>query len=128
MGKRGPAMIKVKNDGEYWLLRENKKKGYLLFESVRKNQLIIPNNIFKRGVSRQENSIRNPQILTIEDDMLVLTEKEWKKVQKATAKHDFCEVYYWEKTNRFKGIYTSKTKSGIRQALNTRPAKTISQF
>ncbi|MBT3485338.1 MAG: hypothetical protein HOG03_04345 [Desulfobacula sp.] len=111
-------MTKIKNDVEYCLLRENEKKGYLLVESAKRNQLVIPNNIFKRGISRQEESIRKPEILTIEEDLLVLTEKEWKKVQKATARQDFCEVYYWEKTNRFKGIYTAKTKTGIRQILN----------
>ena len=111
-------MTKIKNDVEYCLLRENEKKGYLLVESAKRNQLVIPNNIFKRGISRQEESIRNPEILTIEDDLLVLTEKEWKKIQKATARQDFCEVYYWEKTNRFKGVYTSITKSRIRQVLS----------
>jgi|APSaa5957512622_1039677.scaffolds.fasta_scaffold38079_1 hypothetical protein len=119
MGKRGPAMTKIKNDVKYCLLRENEKKGYLLVESAKENQLIIPNNIFKRGVSRQEESIRNPEILIIEEDLLILTQKEWTKIQKATIRQDFCEVYYWEKTNRFKGIYTSITKSRVRQVLNT---------
>ena len=119
MGKRGPAITKIKNDVKYCLLRENEKKGYLLVESAKENQLIIPNNIFKRGVSRQEESIRNPEILIIEEDLLILTQKEWTKIQKATIRQDFCEVYYWEKTNRFKGIYTSITKSRVRQVLNT---------
>ncbi|MBT4375799.1 hypothetical protein HOD29_00280 [archaeon] len=112
-------MTKIKNDVKYCLLRENEKKGYLLVESAKENQLIIPNNIFKRGVSRQEESIRNPEILIIEEDLLILTQKEWTKIQKATIRQDFCEVYYWEKTNRFKGIYTSITKSRVRQVLNT---------
>lgn len=117
MGKRGPAMTKIKNDAEYYLLKENEKSGYLLVESLSKNQLVIPNNIFKRGVKRQKEDIRNPELLIIDDDLLILTVKEWAKIQKATAKHDFCEVYHWEKTNRFKKVYTSITKSKIRQIL-----------
>jgi len=112
-------MTKVKNDGEYRLLKENERKGYLIVESKVGNQLIIATNIFRRSRLREEKSIRNPELLSIDDDLLIFTQKEWTKIQKnTTAKNDFNEVYYWEKTGRFKGIYTSKTKSGIRQILN----------
>ena len=114
-------MTTIKNDAEYRTLKENEKKEYILVESKIGNQLIIPNNIFKRGFARQEEEeIRNPELIYIDDDLLVLTIKEWGKIQRATAKHDFCEIYHWEKKNRFKGIYSSQTKSGIRQVLNKR--------
>jgi len=93
-------MFKVTNRKEYNALKFSNENNFII-ASAKKELLVIPRNIYIRSTIRQdEKLIRNPVVLTVDGISLILTGNEWQKVQKQTAKHDFIEVYRFEKRDR----------------------------
>ena len=104
-------MFKIENQKHYCVLIDSEKRDYILVESAQEEILVISRNIYRRAISRKDfELIRSPELLYIEDVSLVLTEKEWEKVQKKTAKYNFNELYLWEKRDRFKKKLPLKKK------------------
>jgi len=108
-------MSKITNWKEYFVLKLPYKNNYFIIASAKKELLVIPRNIYKRATIRQdEKLIRNPEVLTVDGVLLILTGNEWKKVQKHTAKHDFMEVYRFEKRDRLNILKCQQKQRNIR--------------
>jgi hypothetical protein len=104
-------MFKIENQKHYCVLIDSEKRDYILIKSAQEDILLISRNIYRRAISRDDiKLIRSPEVLYIKGVTLVLTEKEWKKVQKKTAKYNFNELYLWEKRDRFKKKLPLKKK------------------
>ena len=94
-------MFKITNWKEYNVIKFSKKDECFIVRSVQKEILVIPRNIYIRAAIRQDQKlIRNPEVLSVDGVSLILTGNEWQKVRKYTAKHDFIEVYRFEKKDR----------------------------
>ena len=108
-------MFKVTNRKEYNVLKFSNENNYFIIASAKKELLVIPRNIYIRSTIRQdEKLIRNPVVLTVDGVSLILTENEWKKVQKHTAKNDLMEVYRFEKRDRLNILKSQQKQRNIR--------------
>jgi hypothetical protein len=92
-------MFQVINHRDYCALLEFEK--YIVLESVCGDILVIYRNIFRRAISRQNpECTKNPEMLQVDGESLILTGNEWKKVVKKTMKNEFFELYQSEKRGR----------------------------
>jgi hypothetical protein len=88
---------------EFYIFNITKKYLYLIPRFPGRTLLVMEMGVYRRSIRRNDiNTIKNPTLIKINDEVVILTDGEWEGVQEKPIKYNILKLYEYDLHNRFK--------------------------